>query len=580
MSFAQRFAAGQQIAKNLMDTYDAAKRSREVDEIVSEKPVDVITQDDAASLHAAADSGQYDIGIKTKDDGTFDSYSVSPKASPEMSGNIGMGGVQFQGSEYKGGLTPKQVSRMKEGKLADLEMRNDPIKGMQLKRSLTELNRAEDEREEKKAEELGIKDLMTRYNSASPQERAEILKTAPPSHVAGLSKFVAANNELRTAESAAAAKHFMGLALKGDFATIERDYGAYNDGLAAKITKDADGKITVTRTKDGQPHDALKFTDEYDFASKIGSAYDPVGSVKAIQQQRAEIAKAKAAREAKVQDAFDIRAAQRQADGIYGQPRGTGAGGAAQAKADAAANRAPSQVAAESYMRVFKEAKDNTALPLPQDVEVQIENLAKNNPGMSAAQLNAYAVSIARDPKSLALSFDGAGNVVRTYTDQRDANVNFVVNKVPVQSLTKDEKAGLSGQSTAAVSRAVGAENLPLVQAMVHGTDKDAETKLRRALHKPDLDTAQRELDAYKRQQGIRGQVDFPGGDTAWLSRRKEIISDQRINALKNAGELIEKPRGSKTSSGFSVPQGVSDAMSEIGGLLGDIGGQVQRSLK
>jgi hypothetical protein len=232
-------------------------------------------------------------------------------------------------------------------------------------------------------------------------------------------------------------------------------------------------------------------------------------------------------------------------------------------------------------MQVYKETKDNTTIPQPQDVAIQIENLARNNPGMTPAQLQAYGVNIAKNPKALTLSFDGAGNVVNTYTDPRDSGVNFVVNKVPVQSLSKEEKTTLSGQSTAAVSRAVGSENLPLVQAMVHGGDKDAETKLRRALHEADLATAQRELNAYKRSQGITGQIPFQGGDTGWLSRRKEIISDQRINALKNAGELIEKPRTARaSSSNFTMPAGLSGALNDASGLAGDIGGQIERAFK
>lgn len=311
MSFAQRFAAGQQIAKGLIDTYQAAKRAGEVDAIVNAKPEEV------DSYRIPEGDAGIQAGIDNFKEG--DSF-VAPGLSPKRT-------TMFMGKEHDSGLTEKQMGRTRELALADLEMRDNPIKGMQLKRSLGELNRAEDEREEKKNEELGIRDLMTRYNAAPLHERHKILESAPPNYVAGLSKFVEDGKKLSDLQRSATADHFIGLALKKDWDSIVRDYGAYNDGLDAEITQGADGKITVTRTKGGEPHDVLTFKDEYDFATGISSAYNPTAALSAHQTRVNEIAKAEAASKAKVTDAFNVRAAQRQADAVYGRaPSGTSAG--------------------------------------------------------------------------------------------------------------------------------------------------------------------------------------------------------------------------------------------------------------
>ncbi|MEY4075321.1 MAG: hypothetical protein RJA29_2678, partial [Pseudomonadota bacterium] len=93
-NFNMAYRLGSQIAQN-----------REINRIMKAEPEQMrgFTTDQADQLRAAAESGQYDIGIKTKEDGTFDSYTITPKADPSQTGTMGMRGVtDFLGQRVAG----------------------------------------------------------------------------------------------------------------------------------------------------------------------------------------------------------------------------------------------------------------------------------------------------------------------------------------------------------------------------------------------------------------------------------------------------------------------------------------------
>ena len=51
------------------------------------------TQEQGQQLQAAADSGQYDIGTKMNDDGSFAGYTVTAKSDPASQGLVAQQGV-------------------------------------------------------------------------------------------------------------------------------------------------------------------------------------------------------------------------------------------------------------------------------------------------------------------------------------------------------------------------------------------------------------------------------------------------------------------------------------------------------
>ena len=95
------------------------------------------TQDQGDQLRAAAESGQYDIGIKTKEDGTFDSYTVTPKADPSQTGTIAMQGVtDFLGTRTAGRMSQDQRDRARQMAMAGVLEKYDPLEGMRLRREV------------------------------------------------------------------------------------------------------------------------------------------------------------------------------------------------------------------------------------------------------------------------------------------------------------------------------------------------------------------------------------------------------------------------------------------------------------
>ena len=138
-NFNMAYRLGSQVAQDI-----------ELGRIADAKPEQMqgFTTDQADQLRAAADSGQYDIGIKTKEDGTFDSYTVTPKSDPSQTGTIGMQGVtDFLGQRTAGTMTQDQVDAARQRAMAGVVMRADPVRGMGMMRDIT--------RDERDAERYG-----------------------------------------------------------------------------------------------------------------------------------------------------------------------------------------------------------------------------------------------------------------------------------------------------------------------------------------------------------------------------------------------------------------------------------------
>lgn len=137
--FGQGFLMGTQAAKGLLDLYNQANQQNEREVIANAKPevMQGYTAQQGADLSAAAASGQYDIGVKTKDDGTFDSYTVTPKADPSQTGVIAQQGVtDFMGNRSAGTMTDDQVNRARTMAMAGVVAKTNPIEGLRMQQAV------------------------------------------------------------------------------------------------------------------------------------------------------------------------------------------------------------------------------------------------------------------------------------------------------------------------------------------------------------------------------------------------------------------------------------------------------------
>lgn len=126
--------------EGFMEGYNAVgqiAKDFELSRVAQAKPEEMqgYTQDQGDQLRAAAESGQYYIGIKTKEDGTFDSYTVTPKADPSQTGTIAMQGVtDFMGNRTAGSMNQDQLDRARQMAMARVLEKYDPLEGMRLRR--------------------------------------------------------------------------------------------------------------------------------------------------------------------------------------------------------------------------------------------------------------------------------------------------------------------------------------------------------------------------------------------------------------------------------------------------------------
>lgn len=132
----------------------------ELSRIANAKPEEMqgFTTDDTAQLEAAAKSGQYDIGTKTKDDGTFEAYTVTPKADPSQTGTVAMRGVtDFMGNRTAGRITPAQEMSARERAMAGVIMKSDPAQGARMLRDVTQGER-DDQRWDRQTQQWATDD--------------------------------------------------------------------------------------------------------------------------------------------------------------------------------------------------------------------------------------------------------------------------------------------------------------------------------------------------------------------------------------------------------------------------------------
>jgi len=161
MSFAQRFAAGQQIAKGLIDTYQTGKRNKELGAVADWKKSDEYegyTPQDAEQMHAIANAKDANGNpyYQMQDDGKGGlrvqsnfSYAGADGAEVAPGAQVGLAPrkvVDYGGQRYANEeLTPERMTALQDRERANIIGRYDPEAGLKMRRQLSQ-----DERETKR----------------------------------------------------------------------------------------------------------------------------------------------------------------------------------------------------------------------------------------------------------------------------------------------------------------------------------------------------------------------------------------------------------------------------------------------
>ncbi len=160
MSFAQKFAAGQQIAKTALDTYDTARKKREFSDIMQAKPETLAPVSDLAPAPEAT----------TNPDGTPAVPVLGVRQSTPKQ-------YRFLGNTYDTELTPEQQASLRYERLADVVGKDDPVRGLEMRRAVARDKRDDTEfgwkvSDRATAEKLktGRRDYFSKINGMSDEE--------------------------------------------------------------------------------------------------------------------------------------------------------------------------------------------------------------------------------------------------------------------------------------------------------------------------------------------------------------------------------------------------------------------------
>lgn len=140
MSFASQFKAGSDIAGDLINTYQTAKRRKEFADLAQQQPVDAFTVEQGDQLNATANA--------TKEDGTpyytvtpgadGKTYSVQPNFQNETGATptdyspstVAPRGASFLGKNYDAPLTESQTTGARQQAMAGILDQSDPEAAM------------------------------------------------------------------------------------------------------------------------------------------------------------------------------------------------------------------------------------------------------------------------------------------------------------------------------------------------------------------------------------------------------------------------------------------------------------------
>lgn len=267
------------------------------------------TQEQGQQLQAAADSGQYDIGTKMNDDGSFAGYTVTAKSDPASQGLVAQQGVtDFLGKRYAGGLDEGKIDTIRSRAVADVIGKYDPVQGLQLKRQAKQDERDDmrwgrQEKEWQQADDVDALDknitsgweqslvgddgkrrdpTIDDYVSLSQKRalelgRAGFTKEAQAAFKEGLSN-AHIKMQLDAEERNKALGDVAAAVGAGDYGAAAAFYNKYvPSGMkVGAITPGKDGSLSITGTAlDGQPV-TKQLKNQGELLSLFGSLKDPM----------------------------------------------------------------------------------------------------------------------------------------------------------------------------------------------------------------------------------------------------------------------------------------------------------------
>lgn len=135
------WASGMRAGIAIGEAFNKGKQERAYEEIQAKKPEELqgYTAQQGAELEAAAKTGLYDIGMKTDDAGTFQGYTVTPKAQlyqgqpveqPEAGLVAPSQVTDFLGQRYAGALDEGRQTGLRSRALAEATV--DPVERQRL----------------------------------------------------------------------------------------------------------------------------------------------------------------------------------------------------------------------------------------------------------------------------------------------------------------------------------------------------------------------------------------------------------------------------------------------------------------
>ena len=151
MSFARNFAAGQQIAQNAMDTFNTARRNRDLRRIADARPEEIsgFSEADADQIRAMSqainpetgqpyyqfeDNGQG--GLNVRNNFSYEGADGQMVAPGSTLGLQQRPLTEFLGRRYEAPLSDDQMEAARYRAMADVMGREDPMLGMRMRREL------------------------------------------------------------------------------------------------------------------------------------------------------------------------------------------------------------------------------------------------------------------------------------------------------------------------------------------------------------------------------------------------------------------------------------------------------------
>jgi hypothetical protein len=156
MGFAAGLQAGERLGQGILDAYNQSQQQKEYARIEKEKPVESegYTRAQGLQMEDLAKSGGYDIvpqyapAAEGETQGKFLGYQAVSKyqgdgwdgpAAPQDFRPQQV--TEFLGQRYEGGLTPERADALRARAYADVISRQDPIRGLQLRKDAALMER-------------------------------------------------------------------------------------------------------------------------------------------------------------------------------------------------------------------------------------------------------------------------------------------------------------------------------------------------------------------------------------------------------------------------------------------------------